>query len=96
MEKAQERSAVWRERLLAQQASGLNIGAWCKREGVSAWSFYAWRKRLALPKLAGHADWTMIARVYGRWMSDADPTAGEKAVSQFGGKNPSPTLDKVA
>jgi hypothetical protein len=52
MEKAQERSAVWRERLLAQQASGLNIGSWCKQEGVSAWSFYAWRKRLALPRPA--------------------------------------------
>lgn len=50
MEKAQERSAVWRERLRAQQASGLNIAAWCKQEGVSAWSFYAWRKRLAAPE----------------------------------------------
>lgn len=49
MEQAQERSAVWRERLQAQQASGLNITAWCKQEGVSAWSFYAWRKRLAEP-----------------------------------------------
>jgi len=47
MESVQERSAVWRERLRAQQGSGLNIAAWCKQEGVSAWSFYAWRKRLA-------------------------------------------------
>lgn len=50
MEKAQERSAVWRERLRTQQASGLHIAAWCKQEGVSAWSFYAWRKRLAEPE----------------------------------------------
>lgn len=49
MKKAQERSAVWRKRLLAQRASGLTITAWCKQEGVSAWSFYAWRKRFALP-----------------------------------------------
>lgn len=50
MEKAQERSAVWRLRLQAQQASGLSIAAWCKQEGVTAWSFYAWRKRLAEPE----------------------------------------------
>ncbi len=50
MEQVQERSAVWVERLQAQQASGLTIAAWCKQEGVSAWSFYAWRKRLAQPE----------------------------------------------
>ncbi len=50
MGNGQDRSAVLRERLWAQQASGLNIAAWCKQEGVSAWSFYAWRKRLALPE----------------------------------------------
>jgi integrase len=35
-------------------------------------------------KQMGHADWTMIARVYGRWMPDADQTAGSKAESIFG------------
>lgn len=28
----------------------------------------------------GHSDWTMIARVYGRWMPDADGDAGSRAV----------------
>jgi hypothetical protein len=46
MENEQELSAVWRERLEAQQASGLSVAAWCKQAGVSAWSVYAWRKRL--------------------------------------------------
>lgn len=32
----------------------------------------------------GHADWTMIAKVYGKWMPTADPDAGMKAVSLFG------------
>ena len=32
----------------------------------------------------GHADWTMIARVYGRWMPEADPNAGGKAQEKFG------------
>lgn len=31
----------------------------------------------------GHADWTMIARVYGRWIPDAAPDAGQKAVATF-------------
>ena len=33
----------------------------------------------------GHADWTMIARVYGKWMPDADKLAGSRAESVFGG-----------
>jgi integrase len=32
----------------------------------------------------GHADWTMIARVYGKWMPDADKLAGSRAESVFG------------
>ncbi|QDQ25623.1 site-specific integrase [Chitinimonas arctica] len=31
----------------------------------------------------GHSDWTMIARVYGRWIPDANPTAGNKALEVF-------------
>ncbi len=30
-------------------------------------------------KQMGHSDWTMIARVYGRWMPSADNDAGGKA-----------------
>lgn len=52
MEKEQELVAVWRERLQAQQASGLSVAAWCKQAGVSAWSVYAWRKRLSPPPAA--------------------------------------------
>lgn len=32
----------------------------------------------------GHADWTMIAKVYGKWMPDADKTAGSRAEAVFG------------
>ena len=49
-------------------------------------------------KQMGHADWTMIARVYGRWMPDADLTAGSRAEALFG-KNDSiktATLSKPA
>lgn len=33
----------------------------------------------------GHRDWTMIARVYGRWMPAADVEAGGKAEAKFAG-----------
>lgn len=33
----------------------------------------------------GHSDWTMIARIYGRWMPDAAPDAGTKAEAMFSG-----------
>ncbi|MFT4208209.1 MAG: integrase [Ralstonia sp.] len=36
-------------------------------------------------KQMGHADWTMIARVYGRWMPSADAEAGSRAVEKFAG-----------
>lgn len=31
----------------------------------------------------GHSDWGMIRRVYGRWIPDAQPEAGAKAVAMF-------------
>lgn len=31
----------------------------------------------------GHADWTMIAKIYGKWMPDASPDAGSKAEAIF-------------
>ena len=34
-------------------------------------------------KQMGHSDWTMIAKVYGKWMPDANINAGDKAVSIF-------------
>lgn len=35
-------------------------------------------------KMMGHSDWTMIAKIYGKWMPEAMPDAGDKAVSIFG------------
>lgn len=34
----------------------------------------------------GHKDWTMIAKVYGKWIPDAQPNAGMKAVEMFSDK----------
>lgn len=35
-------------------------------------------------KQMGHADSTMIAKSYGRWMPDADISAGTRAEGVFG------------
>jgi integrase len=32
----------------------------------------------------GHTDWGMIRRIYGKWIPDADPHAGGRAVEMFG------------
>ena len=41
------RSAFWRRHVTRWHRSGLPVRAYCAREGLSAWSFYAWRRRLA-------------------------------------------------
>ncbi|WP_455913816.1 Arm DNA-binding domain-containing protein [Pseudomonas syringae] len=35
-------------------------------------------------KQMGHTDWTMIARIYGRWMPSTDTEAGSRAEAVFG------------
>lgn len=36
----------WCERIAEQARSGVSIKQFCKERGLSAWSFYSWRKRL--------------------------------------------------
>lgn len=40
------RAAVWKGRIAEQGRSGLSIAEFCRRQGISAPSFYVWRKRL--------------------------------------------------
>ena len=46
-----ERAAIpkrneWAERIAAQQCSGISVKQFCKEQGLTECSFYAWRKRL--------------------------------------------------
>ena len=41
------KSAVWGDRLRRYGRAGLTVAEFCRREGVSAPSFYQWRRRLA-------------------------------------------------
>jgi transposase-like protein len=36
----------WRARIAEQERSGLSVKQFCSERGLTAWSFYDWRKRL--------------------------------------------------
>jgi len=42
-----ERRAQWTARLKRFEKGGRTVAAFCAAEGVWAWSFYTWRKKLA-------------------------------------------------
>jgi len=44
--KSTTKSEQWRERLTAQERSGLSVKEFCKERGLMACTFYAWRNRL--------------------------------------------------
>ena len=39
-------ASLWRDRVERQQRSGMSILEYCRREGVSAGNFHAWKRRL--------------------------------------------------
>ena len=47
---ARDREVYWRRMVTGHSSSGMSIGAYCRRAGVSEASFFLWRKRLGLPK----------------------------------------------
>ena len=45
-EKPASKADRWRERIAAQQRSGLSIKQFCKEQNLAEHCFYGWRKRL--------------------------------------------------
>lgn len=45
-ERAPTKNDQWRERIAEQERSGLSARRFCKEQGLTECSFYAWRKRL--------------------------------------------------
>jgi len=43
---SQERERFWRRLIAEQPGSGMSVLAWCGEQGVSAPSFYVWRRKL--------------------------------------------------
>lgn len=38
--------SIWKQRIARQRRSGLSVAAFCRQEGCSQHSFYAWTRRL--------------------------------------------------
>lgn len=51
------------------------------RHTFASWMLSAGENPLWVAKQMGHKDWSMIVRVYGRWIPEVDPLAGTRAVS---------------
>jgi hypothetical protein len=45
-ERAATKNEQWREQIGEQERSGLSVKQFCKEQGFTEYSFYAWRKRL--------------------------------------------------
>jgi transposase-like protein len=43
---AKPKAKEWAERVAAQRRSGMSVKQFCKEQGLTECSFYAWRKRL--------------------------------------------------
>lgn len=48
-------ASLWRDRVERQRRSGLTILEYCRREGFSAGSFYAWKRRLHASRSTGES-----------------------------------------
>lgn len=46
MNKAEQRRKLWRQRIAQQEKSGPSVSAFCREQGLSEPTFYAWRQRL--------------------------------------------------
>jgi hypothetical protein len=46
-ERALPAAVKWREIIERQRASGLSVGAFCRRDSIAESSFFEWRRRLA-------------------------------------------------
>ena len=58
-QKAASKSDQWRDRLAERERSGLSVKQFCKQQGLTEYSFYAWRKRL---RSAGPVRFALVDR----------------------------------
>lgn len=62
-EKAATKNEQWRQRLTEQERRGVSVKQFCKDQGLTKCSFYAWRKRLRGP---GPVRFALVERGTGR------------------------------
>ncbi len=58
-QRAVSKSDQWRDRLAEQERSGLSVKRFCQQQGLTEYSFYAWRKRL---RSAGPVRFALVER----------------------------------
>jgi len=60
----------WAERIAAQQRSGMSVKQFCQGQGLTEYSFYAWRKRL---QESGPVRFALVERIARRQERTAEP-----------------------
>ena len=71
----------WAARIAGQQRSGMSVKQFCKQQGLTEYSFYAWRKRL---QESGPVRFALVERSAHRQERTANPvlelvlTTGER------------------
>ncbi len=67
---ANPKANEWAERIAAQQRSGISVKQFCKEQGLTEYSFYAWRKRL---QESGPVRFALVERGARRQERTAEP-----------------------
>ena len=67
---ANPKAIEWAERIAAQQRSGKSVKQFCKENGLTEYSFYAWRKRL---QQSGPVRFALVERSPRRQERTAEP-----------------------
>jgi len=67
---ANPKANEWAERIAAQQRSGISVKQFCKEQGLTESSFYAWRKRL---QEGGPVRFALVERSTGRQERTTEP-----------------------
>jgi transposase len=79
---ADSKAEEWGERIAAQGRSGMSVKQFCKEQGLTECSFYAWRKRLR--NESGPVRFALVERSARRQERTAEPvlelvlTTGER------------------
>lgn len=68
--RANRKADEWAERIAAQRRSGISVKRFCKEQGLTEGSFYAWRKRLQQKGLVRFA---LVEQSVRRQERTADP-----------------------
>jgi hypothetical protein len=67
---ANPKADEWAERITAQRRSGMSVKQFCKEQGLTEYSFYAWRKRL---QESGPVRFALVERNVRRQERTAEP-----------------------